>query len=116
MSNAIGDVSPRAVNAPGSEPKKNVEKIDYAIGQSVLGTVLVARSRDGVCAIIVLFLLATPSPVIVPAIDTTSSWLAGRRGLTISRRHIECFALATPARVSGLAARNQARISSVLIR
>ena len=53
MSNAIGDVCPRAVNAPGSEPKKNVEKIDYAIGQSVLGTVLVARSRDGVCAIII---------------------------------------------------------------
>ena len=53
MSNGISDVSPREVNAPGSEPKKNGEKIDYATGQSVLGTVLVARSRDGVCAIIV---------------------------------------------------------------
>jgi O-6-methylguanine DNA methyltransferase len=53
MSNAISDVSSRAVNAPGSEPKKNVERIDYATGQSVLGTVLVARSRDGVCAIII---------------------------------------------------------------
>jgi O-6-methylguanine DNA methyltransferase len=53
MSNGISDVSSRGVNAPGSEPKKNVEKIDYATGQSVLGTVLVARSRDGVCAIII---------------------------------------------------------------
>jgi hypothetical protein len=53
MSNGISDVSPRGFNAPGSEPKKNVEKIYYATGQSVLGTVLVARSRDGVCAIII---------------------------------------------------------------
>jgi hypothetical protein len=30
-----------------------VENVDDAIGQSVLGTVLVARSRDGVCAILI---------------------------------------------------------------
>jgi hypothetical protein len=53
MPNAMSDVSSRAVNAPESELKKNVEKIDYATGQSVLGTVLVARSRDGVCAILI---------------------------------------------------------------
>ena len=53
MPNAVSDVSSRAVNAPESELKKNVEKIDYATGQSVLGTVLVARSRDGVCAILI---------------------------------------------------------------
>ena len=55
MPNAVSDVSSRAVNAPESELKKNVEKIDYATGQSVLGTVLVARSlsRDGVCAVLI---------------------------------------------------------------
>ena len=53
MPNAMSEVSSRAVNAPESELKKNVEKIDYATGQSVLGTVLVARSRDGVCAILI---------------------------------------------------------------
>ena len=30
MSNSLSDVSSRGVNALGSEPKKNVEKIDYA--------------------------------------------------------------------------------------
>ena len=53
MSNGISDVSTPGINAPGIEPKRNVEKIDYATGQSVLGTVLVARSGDGVCAIII---------------------------------------------------------------
>jgi len=55
MPNAVSDVSSRAVNAPESELKKNVEKIDYATGQSALGTVLVARSlsRDGVCAVLI---------------------------------------------------------------
>jgi O-6-methylguanine DNA methyltransferase len=53
MSNAISDVPSRAVIAPKSEPEKNVENIDYATGQSVLGTTLVARSRDGVCAIMI---------------------------------------------------------------
>ena len=53
MPNAVSDVSSRAVNAPESELKKNVEKIDYATGQSVLGTILIARSRDGVCAIMI---------------------------------------------------------------
>jgi O-6-methylguanine DNA methyltransferase len=53
MSNAISDFSSRAVIAPESEPKKNMENIDYATGQSVLGTVLVARSRDGVRAIMI---------------------------------------------------------------
>jgi O-6-methylguanine DNA methyltransferase len=53
MSNAISDVSSRAVNAPGSRLKKNVENVDSATGQSVLRTVLVARSRDGVCAILI---------------------------------------------------------------
>ena len=53
MSNGISDVSTPGINAPRIEPKRNVEKIDYATGQSVLGTVLVARSGDGVCAIII---------------------------------------------------------------
>ena len=53
MSNAISDVSSRAVIAPESKPKKNVENIDYATGQGVLGTILIARSRDGVCAIMI---------------------------------------------------------------
>jgi O-6-methylguanine DNA methyltransferase len=53
MSNAISDFSSRAVIAPESEPKKNMENIDYATGQSVLGTILVARSRDGVRAIMI---------------------------------------------------------------